>query len=181
MFRIFVRKVCSNVLTNTCSSTIILNRTAVRKRSFLSRGGVRMKTRTNSMSYSPIYDIRSSESYRRHVRRQAKRNRTIFLHKMMLRMAGVIAACLLCLIGVSNYAQVHADRAKEPVNFRYYTSIPVEKGDSLWSIARDYREEGFSSVEEYVEFLKEVNQLKSDLIYEGGYLIVSYSDQTYLP
>lgn len=57
---------------------------------------------------------------------------------------------------------------------KYYTSIEIKKGDSLWSIANSYMSEEYGSITEYINELKNINSLETDLINESGYLTVAY-------
>ena len=57
---------------------------------------------------------------------------------------------------------------------KYYTSIEVSAGDSLWSIAEEYMDARNQSVYDYIDEIKEINGLKSDQIRAGEYLMVSY-------
>ena len=58
---------------------------------------------------------------------------------------------------------------------KYFTNIVVEEGDSLWSIAEEYMdEEHYESIYEYIDELKKMNNLKSDTIYAGQNLVVTY-------
>jgi hypothetical protein len=59
---------------------------------------------------------------------------------------------------------------------RYYTSIEIQQGDSLWSIADKYCNNSGMTVTEYVKELKNMNGLKEDIIHSGHYLTVMYSD-----
>ena len=55
----------------------------------------------------------------------------------------------------------------------FYTSIEIEKGESLWSIAKEYKPED-SSTQDYIYELMDLNNLTSDKIHEGQHLVVSY-------
>ncbi|MFQ7552596.1 MAG: hypothetical protein ACLRMZ_22700 [Blautia marasmi] len=57
---------------------------------------------------------------------------------------------------------------------KYYASIQIEKGTSLWKIAGDYMTEEYHSEQEYIEEVMQMNHLESDIIYEGAYLCVPY-------
>ncbi|MEY8352114.1 LysM peptidoglycan-binding domain-containing protein [Lachnospiraceae bacterium 54-53] len=57
---------------------------------------------------------------------------------------------------------------------RYYTSIQIQKGDSLWSIAGKYGENSGLTTAQYVKELKNMNGLKEDTIHSGHYLTVMY-------
>ena len=57
---------------------------------------------------------------------------------------------------------------------KYFMSIEIEKGDSLWSIAEEYMTEEYTSIYSYIDEVKEINGLKKDNIYEGCYLVVPF-------
>ena len=52
------------------------------------------------------------------------------------------------------------------------TSVQIEEGDSLWSIAKEYYTEEFSSVSNYILEIKRMNNLSSDVLYAGNYLLI---------
>ena len=59
--------------------------------------------------------------------------------------------------------------------YEYYTSVYVEEGDTLTSIAREYYNPAYGpSVNDLVKRIKTVNHLGSDKIYAGRYLMVPY-------
>lgn len=59
---------------------------------------------------------------------------------------------------------------EEKAATRYYKSVEIQEGDSLWSLAKEYREGGSLSAKEYVEELKKMNNLREDTIHTGQYL-----------
>ena len=60
---------------------------------------------------------------------------------------------------------------------KYYKSIQICQGDSLWSIADEYRENSTMTVEGYIKELRTMNQLRSDTIHAGQYLTVMYFEE----
>lgn len=56
-----------------------------------------------------------------------------------------------------------------------YTSVELKDGDTLWTIAENYMDESYESVEAYIEELKEINQLHTDELQKGCYLTVTYN------
>lgn len=62
------------------------------------------------------------------------------------------------------------------VQYKYYKSIAIQNGDTLWEIANEYKTEKYESTEEYVEELKQINALDSDVIHEDRRLLVVYYD-----
>ena len=61
-----------------------------------------------------------------------------------------------------------------PSGQRYYTSIEIQKGDTLWSIAGTYRKGSGMSIREYIKELKRMNRIETDAIEAGDFLTVVY-------
>ena len=61
---------------------------------------------------------------------------------------------------------------------RYYTTIEVEKGDTLWSVAKTYYHHSGLSVREYVYELKLINGMVSDELRAGDMISVEYYAET---
>lgn len=54
-----------------------------------------------------------------------------------------------------------------------YQTVEIQKGDTLWSIAKEYYEEPCGDIRDYIDQIKECNNLdSSDRITEGCYLCV---------
>jgi LysM repeat protein len=54
------------------------------------------------------------------------------------------------------------------------TSVKIEKGDSLWSIAEEYFTDDYADINTYIKEIKRSNGLTSDIIHEDCYIIVPY-------
>lgn len=54
------------------------------------------------------------------------------------------------------------------------TSIYIEDGDTLWDIASRYYTEDCRNIRSYIKEIKKCNNLTSDQIHAGKYLIVPY-------
>ena len=68
-----------------------------------------------------------------------------------------------------------ASTGSEQVSYKYFTSIQVEAGDTLWSIAEEYADqEHYSSYKEYINEVKRMNKMRDDSIVSGQYLIIPY-------
>lgn len=108
--------------------------------------------------------------------RTIKRQREVFLKKIS--MVFVLAVLILAGSIISNGKPVSAhDTSKDTIReYKYYKSIEVTRGDSLWSIAREYMNQDYDSVHDYINELKALNHLQSDKIYDGQHLTVSYHD-----
>lgn len=68
----------------------------------------------------------------------------------------------------------HAEEGSAAQKNRYYTSILLENGDTLWKVARQYAEQSGCSTREYVRELIRMNGLKSEEIHSGEFLTVFY-------
>ncbi len=55
-----------------------------------------------------------------------------------------------------------------------FKSIKIQPGDSLWTIAQENKDAHYASVQEYIDEIKQINNLSSDLIHSGQYLTVVY-------
>ena len=103
----------------------------------------------------------------------SKRRRQVYLRKLSLVLASVIVIIGLSISFAPHLVDAHES---EPtvVSEKLYKSIEIESGDSLWSIAEEYRDHNAETVFEYIDTLKEINSLHSDDIHEGQYLTVVY-------
>ena len=53
-----------------------------------------------------------------------------------------------------------------------YESIMIENNDTLWDIATEYCDTEQESISEYIDNIKEINNISSDKIVSGNYLII---------
>lgn len=110
--------------------------------------------------------------------RQINRARRIRICRIRRNSIIGIAAVLLVITGViigsSLLASSKASASNEDVYYKYYTSIEVQPGDTLWSIADTYRNEDTEDREAYIEELVSMNNLKNETIHAGDYITVAY-------
>lgn len=118
----------------------------------------------------------SNKNTIRNQRRIQRRNKAILTFVMKCLCISAIVTVLFS----SLYTSAHNNRTEEPVNFKYYKSIVVESGDSLWSIAEEYMTEDSLSIEEYINVLKDINHLKGDRIQAGQSLVIVYNDTNFI-
>ncbi len=71
----------------------------------------------------------------------------------------------------SNLASAH-DKAEQ----KFYKSIEIKEGDTLWGIAKEYRGDDYNSIYDYIDEVMSINGLTSDRIHAGQYLTVAYYD-----
>lgn len=66
-------------------------------------------------------------------------------------------------------------KADSEIKTVYIDSRVVKHGETLWSIAKSYNSIYYRNTKEYVEAIKECNNLYSDEIYAGTSLIIPYT------
>ena len=104
---------------------------------------------------------------------RVKRKKQVAKQKMIL----LLALTLIITLGSIIFGTIFST-AKDPATdipqYKYYRSITIEEGDSLWSIAQEYRSDAYASTQEYVDELKQLNGLSSETIHTGQHLVVPY-------
>ncbi len=109
-----------------------------------------------------------------------KRDNRMFIKRLLLIVTVSIFALGLSVILSNDPVDAHIENTAAECGSgvldrcKYYTSIEVSVGDSLWSIAEEYMDAGNQSVYDYIDEIKAINGLKSDQIRAGEYLMVSY-------
>lgn len=110
-----------------------------------------------------------------------RRNRRLSIFKRRAVLFSIIVG--LTIIGSLQLGKLssnaHGNISEEPVSFKYYKSVEIKEGDTLWGIAEQYMTAEYHSIYEYIDELKELNQLTSDDIQSAKYLTVIYYDSDF--
>ena len=101
-----------------------------------------------------------------------KREAVVRSQRCLLAIIVIIIVSLGILLGTG--IRVLASSDKPTGNFKYYKSICIEEGDTLWDIAEEYMDGMDMSHEEYIREICELNNICKDDIHAGDYIIVSY-------
>ena len=106
-----------------------------------------------------------------------RRQRQVRCYLLSMVLAAVLTAgCVFSLRVLITKAQ-----EEEEVSFKYYTSIQVSYGESLWSIAKTYQDEHYDRIQDYVDEVIRINHLRDgDSITAGQYLIIPYYSSEYV-
>ena len=87
--------------------------------------------------------------------------------------AGLALVLSGCMVFRSFFVSAHENISDQST---YYKSIKIQPGDTLWDIAEETMTSKYDSVPEYVQALKDMNNLDSDDIQAGQYLMIVYND-----
>lgn len=125
-------------------------------------------------NYSDISDNRHSDAYIQIInkRRSKAIRRRRQLHRLYIKMTCVFAFILICTASVVSFNSYAG--GKELTSSKYYKSICVEKGDTLYSIAKENISSEYKNIDQYINEVKHMNHLTSDNIHTGCYIIIPY-------
>jgi LysM repeat protein len=121
------------------------------------------------MSRVAVYRTeREKRCYRQKIRRQREIRRNIIL--------ACVTAAVLMIFAFSYYSLTSAASTDtEDIDYKYFTSIQVEAGDTLWSIADEYADsKHYASNKEYIKEVKNMNKMSNDELIAGQYIIIPY-------
>ncbi|MCM1183771.1 MAG: LysM peptidoglycan-binding domain-containing protein [Roseburia sp.] len=114
------------------------------------------------------------------IRNAKRRQRQLEVRRNILFLTLTMVLIILVSVFVISFSSEASDRDRS-VSHKYYTSIRIEQGDTLWSIANEYMDsEHYRNASEYVNEIKAMNSLTSDRIIAGNYLIVPYYSTEYV-
>lgn len=104
--------------------------------------------------------------------RQLRRNMIMFFLTIVL---------VICLSVIFFSFKTKAQSHEEEVLYKYYKSIMVSEGDSLWKYAQMYGDnQYYDSYEDYMQEVMNMNSLEDDTIITGQYLILPYYSREFI-
>jgi hypothetical protein len=120
---------------------------------------------------SPISSEMSYEAKALIKRRRRQKQVRLYYFIFLLAATVIIITASILLVSFSSQAN---DAVYQP-SYKYFKSIQVEKGDTLWSIANEYRDcEHYESTTDYIKEVRKINSLTSDNIIAGSHIIIPY-------
>lgn len=116
-----------------------------------------------------VYNINISERANRSL---ARREAQVRAQKICIMLTVVFVIVVGILFGTS--VQVFVGKEEQPVIHKYYKTICVEAGDTLWDIAGEYVKNVEVSRQEYIDEICKLNRIQADEIYAGEYIVIAY-------
>jgi cell division protein YceG involved in septum cleavage len=105
-----------------------------------------------------------------------KREAVVRRQKSILALVVLALVVFGILLGTGMNALASSDKDIASYN-KYYVSIRVESGDTLWTIADEYID-GFNiEKDDYIKEVCEINEISKDDIHAGDYIVVPYYSQ----
>ena len=117
------------------------------------------------------------EKKRIYARRKADRNKR---QKNLALLVSSLCLALALAIIFGSFLSVAEAKEPEVTYYKYYASVEVQPGDTLWDLAADYMDEHYETREAYIEEVRELNSLGNiNNIVTGQYLILPYYSTEY--
>ena len=114
---------------------------------------------------------------RRNIRE--KRIKTVARRKKIILSCTVISLLFIAVYSSVRFVNVNANNTGKNPIYKYYTSYEIQPGDTLTSIAQEHTVNSNVSVNEYIAEVKKNNNLTTDKITSGNYLVISYYSNEY--
>lgn len=116
-----------------------------------------------------IYDF--SELQKKKRQRELREKRPFFITGAVL-IISLLSVCFFLYFGD------RVVKAQESANDIQYKVVEIKDGESLWSIAKENmdntNDSGFINIYQYIHEIKRCNNMKSNQINAGCYLMVPY-------
>lgn len=98
------------------------------------------------------------------------------MQKIRRRLTVIAAALILTGILASAFRAitVQADTGEGPKRYKYFTSVFVERDDTLWDLAVKYRTDEYADMQEYMNEVMAINHLADEQLQYGDWITVPY-------
>ena len=120
----------------------------------------------SKVMYNNKISYKANESLR-------KRAETLKTEKRLAVLISIIVISLIVILCTSIKTFASSEYEEGELH-TYYTSVRVEQGDTIWSIADDYMLYSDLTKQEYVDHICELNHTRLGDIEAGQYIIVEY-------
>lgn len=104
----------------------------------------------------------------------SKRKREVFRERVILMVIVAAVVVFGSIIVGTRLVSAYGNAQESPIEYKYYKSMEINSGDTLWEIAAQHTDGSYKAIINYIEELKDINGLTSDEIHEGQYLAVAY-------
>ncbi len=102
------------------------------------------------------------------------RNRSEVVRNQKILLGSVIFVLAVVTICIITFGAVNTQAAPAELSYKYYTSVEIQSGDTLWSIASEYMTEDYKNIDEYINEVCEINHISENEIHSGQYITIPY-------
>lgn len=92
----------------------------------------------------------------------------------------IVIIAVLAVTGSILFSSMKAQAAPATPTYKYYTSVQIQKGDTLWSIADSYMTDEYADKRAYIQEICSINHILEDDIHSGQYITIPYYSSDYL-
>lgn len=84
----------------------------------------------------------------------------------------IVVIAIVCIFAVQSgpVLSAHADHE----NTKYFTTVQIEAGDTLWDISQEYISPEYASIQDYIDEVESINHISVDDITAGCYITIPY-------
>lgn len=92
----------------------------------------------------------------------------------------ILSAVVMFTYLIAGSVRTEAASSPQRPSYKYYTSVRIQKGDTLSQIAVEYHTDECGSLDEYMDEICAINHISRDSIHSGQYLAIPYYSSEYL-
>ncbi|WP_026665897.1 LysM peptidoglycan-binding domain-containing protein [Butyrivibrio sp. FC2001] len=121
--------------------------------------------------------VNENDRYRRAALAKRRRERAARRRLVIL---GVMTSVIIFMAIILSFSFSSDASNKNNEQYKYYTSVSVNVGDSVWTIAEEYMDDlHYRSTKEFVNDIARINKISPDTMLKAGTnLIVPYYSDT---
>ena len=118
---------------------------------------------------------RSNEKDTKNIQKKTVRSKRKAAYRFTGALITVLIIITLSVFFSNKLVSAHGNVDKSVSNkTKYYKSIQIQKGDTLWQIAEQNMSDEYDSITDYILEVKRINNLASDNIQSSQYLTIPY-------
>lgn len=117
----------------------------------------------------------------RRIRNNKLRRRRQVKRQLLTLFTTVVLITCFSVFGFGMNAKAQSTADAEDIRYKYYKSVMVQSGDTIWNYAEEYADEAYyDSYENYINEVVQINALCDEKITSGQYLILPYYSSEFI-
>lgn len=100
-----------------------------------------------------------------------RRQRQLRRHMIL----AIATICLVCILAVTAGSFLSkAKSGEEETYYKYYKSIQIEEGDTLWGLAKENMSGQYKNISSYIKEVMAMNAMTQETLIAGEYIVIPY-------